>query len=100
MSFPAGCILLSNAMPREHQGLAASLIATTINYSISVSLGFAGTIETQLNSHGKDLLRGYRSALYFGVGLAGFGMILTLLFMSVSWRRSRRPAKSRTPVPG
>ncbi|KAL7819787.1 MFS general substrate transporter [Trichoderma gracile] len=100
MSFPAGCILLSNAMPREHQGLAASLIATTINYSISVSLGFAGTIETQLNRHGKDLLRGYRSALYFSVGLAGFGMILTLLFMFVSWRRSRRPAKPRTPVPG
>ncbi|PTB59452.1 hypothetical protein M431DRAFT_75031 [Trichoderma harzianum CBS 226.95] len=98
MSFPAGTILLSNAMPREHQGLAASLIATTINYSISLSLGFAGTIETQLNHHGSDLLRGYRSALYFSVGLAGFGMILTLLFMFVSWRRSRKPARSSTPA--
>ncbi|KAL7960840.1 MFS general substrate transporter [Trichoderma compactum] len=98
MSFPAGTILLSNAMPREHQGLAASLIATTINYSISLSLGFAGTIETQLNHHGSDLLRGYRSALYFSVGLAGFGMVLTLLFMFVSWRRSRKPATSSTPA--
>ncbi|KAL7789945.1 MFS general substrate transporter [Trichoderma ceciliae] len=98
MSFPAGTILLSNAMPREHQGLAASLIATTINYSISLSLGFAGTIETQVNNHGNDLLKGYRSALYFSVSLAGFGMVLTLLFMFVSWRRSRKRTKARIPA--
>jgi hypothetical protein len=85
-------------MPPEHQGLAASLIATTINYSISISLGFAGTIETQLNHNGSDLLRGYRAALYFGVGLAGFGMILTLIFMFVSWRRSRKHAIPSTPL--
>lgn len=97
MSFPAGCILLSNSMPPEHQGLAASLIATTINYSISISLGFAGTIETHLNRKGSDLLRGYKAALYFAVSLAGFGMILTMLFMLVSWKRSRKRAKASTP---
>lgn len=84
-------------MPPEHQGLAASLIATTINYSISISLGFAGTIESHLNRNGTDLLRGYRAALYFAVSLAGFGMILTILFMLVSWKRSRKRAIPNTP---
>lgn len=81
-------------MPPEHQGLAASLIATAINYSISISLGFAGTIETHLNRNGSDLLRGYRAALYFAVSLAGFGMVLTMLFMLVSWKRSRKRASA------
>ncbi|CZR55885.1 related to Drug resistance protein YOR378W [Phialocephala subalpina] len=41
MSFPAGTIILSNGMPREHQGIAASLINTTVNYSISLRFGIS-----------------------------------------------------------
>lgn len=58
MSFPAATLLLSNAMPREHQGVAASLVATVVNYSISLALGFAGTVEVHV-PYGKDMLRGY-----------------------------------------
>ena len=45
MSFPAATIILSNFMPREHQGLAASLVNTIVNYSISIGLGIGGTVE-------------------------------------------------------
>ena len=93
MSFPSGTLILSNSMPREHQGLAASLVTTTVNYSISLGLGFAGTVESNVNRGGSDVLRGYRGALYLGIGFAGLGMLVSILFMGVSWRRYRRQKK-------
>ena len=45
MSFPAACILLSSSLPRHQQGIAGSLVSTFVNYSISIGLGFAGTVE-------------------------------------------------------
>ncbi|RMJ29121.1 hypothetical protein PHISP_00064 [Aspergillus sp. HF37] len=89
MSFPSGTLILSNAMPKQHQGLAASLLTTTVNYSISMGLGFAGTVESHVNNGGRDTLQGYRGALYMGVGLAGLGLVVSVGFMLVSWRRSR-----------
>ncbi|KAK6603060.1 Drug resistance protein YOR378W-like 3 [Botrytis cinerea] len=65
MSFPAATILLSDSMHKDHQGLAASLVNTVVNYSISIGLGIAGTVEVQINNGGKnpkDLLKGYRGA--------------------------------------
>jgi hypothetical protein len=85
MSFPAGSILLSRAMPKRHQGLAASLVNTVVNYSISIGLGFAGTVEYNVNSGGTDILQGYRGAWYTGVGLAGLGIVIALIF--VCWER-------------
>ncbi|KAL3480850.1 major facilitator superfamily domain-containing protein [Aspergillus californicus] len=90
MSFPSGTLLLSNSMPRAHQGLAASLVTTTVNYSISLGLGFAGTVESKLSNDGRDVLRGYRGALYLGIGLAGLGLVLSVLFMLTHWRRYRK----------
>ncbi|KAL1983239.1 hypothetical protein VTN96DRAFT_337 [Rasamsonia emersonii] len=90
MSFPSGTIILSNAMPRRHQGLAASLVSTVVNYSISIGLGLAGTVEVHVNRHGQDVLRGYRGAEYLGTGLAGLGLVISVCYMIVSWRRSRR----------
>ena len=91
LSFPAGTILLSNAMPREHQGVAASLISTMVNYSISTGLGIAGTIDryTTANAVAKGgseqstLLEGYRGAWYFGMGLDVLGLALSAYFI---WR--------------
>ncbi|KAI2602551.1 MFS general substrate transporter [Hypoxylon sp. NC1633] len=90
MSFPAATIILSNSVPRKHQGIAASLINTAVNYSISLGLGFAGTVETQVNNGGKnpaDILKGYRGAFYMGMGLAGLGVTVCLAFLV----KSRRP---------
>ncbi|OQE41172.1 hypothetical protein PENCOP_c005G08750 [Penicillium coprophilum] len=81
MSFPSGTIILSNSMPREHQGLAASLVNTIVNYSISIGLGLAGTVESQVNRGGTDTFRGYRGASYMGIGLAGLGIAIATMFV-------------------
>ncbi|CAM1504854.1 Fc.00g024450.m01.CDS01 [Cosmosporella sp. VM-42] len=93
MSFPAATIVLSRAMPRRHQGLAASLVNTFVNYSISIGLGFAGTVESQVNDGGKDVLRGYRGAFYIGVGLSGLGVVVALIFCFLERRRWKASEK-------
>ncbi|KAI1812780.1 major facilitator superfamily transporter [Poronia punctata] len=77
MSFPAATLILSDAVKREHQGIGASLVNTVVNYSISLGVGFAGTVEANV-AHG-DKLTGYRGAMYFGIGIAGFGLVVCLL---------------------
>jgi hypothetical protein len=94
MSFPSGTLILSDAMPRRHQGLAASLVSTVVNYSISLGLGFAGTVEVHVNDGGRDVLRGYRGAMYLGTGLAGLGVGVSVLYMLISWRESSRSSDS------
>ena len=84
MSFPSACIILSNAMPPEHQGMAASLVNTAVNYSISIGLGMAGTVESHVNHNGQDVLRGYRGAWYLGIGLGGLGMAVASAFLFTS----------------
>ncbi|OAQ98268.1 hypothetical protein LLEC1_08092, partial [Akanthomyces lecanii] len=88
VSMVAATIVLSRAMPRKHQGLAASLVNTFVNYSISIGLGFAGTVESNVNDGGLDVLRGFRGALYMSVGLAALGVILALLFCLAEHHRS------------
>ncbi|KAK3070499.1 hypothetical protein LTS18_015091, partial [Coniosporium uncinatum] len=63
MSFPAATLILSNAVKKEHQGIGASLVNTVVNYSISIGLGFAGTVEVHVNGGGSTpemVLKGYR----------------------------------------
>ncbi|KAK3374744.1 major facilitator superfamily-domain-containing protein [Podospora didyma] len=102
LSFPAASILLSTALPKEKQGIAASLVATVVNYSISCGLGFAGSIHKHslINAWDKaglqgpppplsvsnlDLvavrLAGLRSAYWFAAGLGGLGMVIAGIFI-------------------
>lgn len=92
MSFPAATIILSEALPKEHQGLAASLVNTVINYSISIGLGLAGTVQSQISpgTTEQELLRGCRSAFYVGIGLSGFGVLVATLFIIDENRRHVR----------
>ncbi|KAK8136446.1 hypothetical protein PG984_004386 [Apiospora sp. TS-2023a] len=81
MSFPAATLLLSNSVSKQHQGIAASLVATVINYSMSIGIGIGGTVEAQVTRGAvtKDrVLSGYRAALLTGVGLAGTGAIICI----------------------
>lgn len=79
-SFPTGVILMSNAVPRENQGIAASLVSTMVNYSISTGLGFAGSIDRYVSTeHGT--IAGYRGAWYFGVGLSTLGLLISFYFI-------------------
>ncbi|CZT44528.1 related to Drug resistance protein YOR378W [Rhynchosporium secalis] len=89
MSFPAGTIILSNGMPREHQGIAASLVNTVVNYSISLSLGTAGTIVRQTDPRHDNTLGSYRNAWYFAIGLDGLGLVIALYFLWISVGRAK-----------
>lgn len=92
MSFPAATLILSDSVSKEHQGIAASLVNTVVNYSISLALGFAGTIDSHVNNGGKtpeDILHGFRSALYMAIGLSGFGLFLSLTFLAKGYWRVR-----------
>ncbi|KAF2158704.1 hypothetical protein M409DRAFT_71496 [Zasmidium cellare ATCC 36951] len=95
MSFPAATVYLSNSIEREHQGVAASLVSTIVNYSISLGLGFAGTVEVNVR-HGdspKEILQGYRGALYIAVGFAGMGLATSVVFLAHTYWGSRRGSK-------
>lgn len=90
ISFPSATIILSDLVPKEHQGIAASLVATVVNYSISIGLGVAGTVEVHVNQGGRDVLQGYRGALYTAVGLSGTGILFALYFAVDQWRVKRK----------
>lgn len=82
-SFPAAAMIFSGSVPQQYQGMGASVVMTVVNYSISLGLGFAGTIENNINHGGltpEDKLKGYRGALWFSVGLAGLGVVLSLIY--------------------
>jgi hypothetical protein len=85
--------MLSNAVERKHQGIAASLVTTVVNYSISLSLGFAGTVEVHVNNGGNtpgDVLKGYRGALYVAIGLGALGMVLSASYTFKGYRAESR----------
>lgn len=79
--FAASQIIASASVGRRNQGVAGSLIGTLQTYGLSTGLGFAGTIETHTNDHGRNLLQGYRSAFYFAAGLAAVGVVGSLVFL-------------------
>ena len=96
-SLPAATIIFASAVPRQYQGMGSSVIMTIVVYSISLGLGFAGTIELQINNGGRtkaDLLHGYRGTLWFSVGLTAFGTVLALIFVFKDYQR-RKLAKSQ-----
>ncbi|OJJ78521.1 MFS transporter [Aspergillus glaucus CBS 516.65] len=91
-SFPAATIIFSDAVSPKYQGIGASVVMTLVNYSISLGLGFAGTVEREIKNGGdthEDKKRGYRAAFYFEVGLAGLGLLLSLMFLIKDERRKR-----------
>jgi MFS family permease len=54
--YVAAQIVASNSVKRSQQGVAASLIGTLNLYGNSLGLGFAGTIETQVNNGSRPYL--------------------------------------------
>lgn len=98
MSFPAGTLIMSNAVEKRHQGMAASLVNTVVNYSISIGVGIAGTVETHINKGGlteEDELRGYRAAMYLGMGFGAMGVITSVLFLLKMRVREKRMTNIR-----
>jgi hypothetical protein len=107
VSFPAASLILSDLVPRELQGVAASLVNTVINYSISIGLGVAGTAERQVVLGGASQWRGFRVAQYVGLGMAGSSLVIALafaLYMQLSGRKdhleSEKPGAVSRDVSG
>lgn len=92
-SFPAATITLSNLLPPEEQGVAASLVATVVNYSISLGLGIAGSVEMATNEGGRNVLAGYRSAFYTAVGLSATGVLVSIWFAGAEACGRRKKAQ-------
>ncbi|RYP56419.1 hypothetical protein DL771_011900 [Monosporascus sp. 5C6A] len=64
--------------------LAASLVSTVVNYGASIALGFAGTVEVNVNNCGlteADVLKGYGEVLYVVIGLVWFGVVICVAFL-------------------
>jgi hypothetical protein len=58
-------------------------MGTVLSYSLSTGLGFAGTAEAYTNDGGKNLLQGYRSAMYLGIGMSGLVTVHALVFVRI-----------------
>lgn len=104
MSFPAGVIILSAAFPPSQQGVAGSLVSTVVNYSISIGLGIAGTVEyykTKNMPHGdiETTKHGIRNAYYMGMGLAGLGVVVGSVFFVKQMLHRRRDRKPKEVTP-
>ncbi|RDA94036.1 hypothetical protein CP533_5301 [Ophiocordyceps camponoti-saundersi (nom. inval.)] len=83
-SFPAATLILSNAVPRRHQGMGASLVSTVVNYGIAIGVGLAGTVEMHVQGDpdtAEGRLQGYRGALFVGLGVAALGLAVCLVFI-------------------
>lgn len=80
--YTAAQIIASNSVGRKHQGVAASLVGVLLLYGNALGLGFAGTIETQVDKTA-DAITGYRAALWFGFGIAILALILDLWFVRI-----------------
>lgn len=90
LSFPAATLMLSDLVAAEHQGIAASLVTTVVNYSGALALGVAGTVDLYVNGGGhtmEDVLKGYRGALYVAISLGVVGLATSLVF---AWKFSKR----------
>lgn len=107
MSFPSATLLVSDAAGPGSQGMAASLVNTVVNYSISIGLGLAGTVVREVGADGDvgeigpgEVLRGYRSAWFLGMGLSGAGILVAVVFCGLGVWDNRRGngARSREKI--
>lgn len=88
MAGPLATILLRNSLPEDYRRVIGGLVLFVLAYSMSIALGMARTVETQVNEIKLDVLSGYRGAQYYGIGLGGLGTLLAsaLLFQYSSNR--------------
>lgn len=100
MSFPAATIMFSTSVPRQHQGMAASLVTTVVNYSISIALGVAGTLVayTTPGQSVEAITTSIHYAAWLAVGLSSLGIILAFVaLMFEVYERVQQKEKTSPP---
>lgn len=85
-SFPAASLILSDFLPKEHQGMAGSLVNTVVNYCVSFFLAMGSTVETEILAKTHDTLHSYRAASYFGIGISGLAVVISVIFIFTEHR--------------
>lgn len=95
-SFPAASLILSDFLPSEHQGMAGSLVNTVVNYSVSLFLAAASTVEIEVHKKTHDTLQSYRGAMYLGIGVSGLAVVFAIVFMITEHRTHRHEAMLET----
>ena len=96
--FTAAQIIACNSVRRHEQGIAGSLVGVLQVYATSTGLGFAGIVETHTDDHGSLPVRGYRSALYFGMGMAVVALVIGVLFVKMT-KDTREGWQDRVAAP-
>lgn len=81
LSFASSSIIISNAVLPEEQGVAGSFISTVVQYSISIGLGIAATVESHVNRGGRNVILGYRGAYWLGIGLTAVAFFVVVPFV-------------------
>lgn len=67
-------------VPQHLQGVAASLVNTVVNYSISIGLGVAGTAQREVLLKGAGQVHADHVALWISSGMAGGALVIAVLF--------------------
>ena len=98
LSYSSATIITSNHFPLHQQGIAGSLITTCVNYSISLGLGLASTVEVHVDDHGLRKLAGIRGGFYFGIGIGSLGILICTAFLMRSIIHAR-PVRKKQPEP-
>jgi len=95
MNFTAAMIILSDSIPKEHQGMAASLVNTVLNYAVSIGLGVAGTVAIEVSATTTELFF-FRCGWYTGIGFSGLGFLVACVWIVV--RTLNKKSKEDTAV--
>lgn len=88
LSYASSQLIISNSVSRKDQGSAGGICLTIVNYSISIGLGMAGTVERYVGNNGENSLLGTRAALCFGACLAFTALILVVAFVRIDHKLS------------
>jgi hypothetical protein len=110
MSVPTATVTISNTLLPSQQGIAGSLVATVVNYSMSLGLGFASTAlhyadraasapsDSANNASVPD--PNYRITFFVSIALVDLGVLICLLFMAQdflgAWR-ARKATEKHNP---
>ena len=76
-------IIASNTVDVKQQGVAGSLVGTLLSYGLSTGLGFAGTVQSNTDRGGTELLRGYHAAAWLAVGFGAAALVLGVGFVRI-----------------
>ena len=81
LTFTTAQIIASNAVRRHEHGVAGSLIGTLNLFGNPVGLGFAATVESRVAKDSGNTVLGYRSALFFGLGISVAALLIDIVFV-------------------